>query len=224
MGALLRGHSFPYQWNEKHPARIGLLPRDGTAAGIAWFDVDPCFAFHCANAYDLADGSVVLDLITYPRMFDGARQGPDNTQSTFERWVIKPGDSTVRRQTISDFMQEFPRCDERRTGQDYRYAYTTGLDLEGAAPHPLYRHDMHAGGIIKHHFGPHHVPAEAVFVPRYADAAEDDGFLISYVYDLVENTSTLTILNAGDFDGEPAAVIHLPVRVPAGFHGNWIPD
>jgi carotenoid cleavage dioxygenase len=83
---------------------------------------------------------------------------------------------------------------------------------------------MHTGAIQKHHFGPHHVPAEAVFVPRHADAAEDDGFLISYIYDLAENTSTLTILNAGDFDGEPAAVIHLPVRVPAGFHGNWIPD
>jgi carotenoid cleavage dioxygenase len=224
MGALLRGHSFPYQWNEKHPARIGLLPRNGTANDIAWLDVDPCFAFHCANAYDQADGSVVLDLITYPRMFDGSRQGPDNTQSTFERWVLDPARSTVRRQTMSDFMQEFPRCDERRTGQEYRFAYTIGLDLQGLSPHPLYRHDMQTGAIVKHHFGPHHLPAEAVFVPRHADAAEDDGYLINYVYNLAENSSTLTILDAGNLEGEPAAVIHLPVRVPAGFHGNWIPD
>jgi carotenoid cleavage dioxygenase len=61
-------------------------------------------------------------------------------------------------------------------------------------------------------------------VPRHPRAAEDDGFLLTYVYDLSENTSTLTILDAGNIGGDPAAIIHLPVRVPIGFHGNWIAD
>jgi carotenoid cleavage dioxygenase-like enzyme len=29
---------------------------------------------------------------------------------------------------------------------------------------------------------------------------------------------------AQDFAGEPVARIHLPVRVPLGFHGSWIAD
>jgi len=222
--ALLRGHSFPYQWNEKHPARIGLLPRNGTAADIAWFDVDPCFAFHTANAYDQPDGSVVLDLITYPRMFEGARHGPENRPSTFERWVLSPATNTVQRQPYSKFLQEFPRCDDRLTGKPYRYAYTIGIDLEGRSPQPLYRHDMLSGEIVQHDFGPHHMPAETIFVPRHPTSAEDDGYLLTYVYDLAENTSTLTILDAAKLGAAPTALIHLPARVPIGFHGNWIAD
>ncbi|WP_346102977.1 carotenoid oxygenase family protein [Nonomuraea maheshkhaliensis] len=27
-----------------------------------------------------------------------------------------------------------------------------------------------------------------------------------------------------DFTGAPIAVVHLPARVPLGFHGSWIPS
>jgi carotenoid cleavage dioxygenase len=222
MGALLRGATFPFQWNKKHQARVGLLPRDGTADDIAWFEVDPCFAFHASNAYDRADGCVVLDLITYPRMFDGAVNGPEKRPSAFQRWVI--GNGRVARETFSDFQQEFPRCDDRRIGQPYRFAYTVGIDVPVPKPEPLYRYDMHTGAIIRHDFGPNHLPGEVVFVPRQPDSAEDDGSLLSFVYDLAADSSTLTILDAANLGGEPTAVVHLPVRVPLGFHGNWIGD
>ena len=32
------------------------------------------------------------------------------------------------------------------------------------------------------------------------------------------------ILNAMDFEGAPQAVVHLPHRIPPGFHGNWLPQ
>ncbi|MFJ5998722.1 hypothetical protein [Streptomyces sp. NPDC092370] len=31
-------------------------------------------------------------------------------------------------------------------------------------------------------------------------------------------------VRAGAITGEPVARIHLPGRVPPGFHGSWIPD
>ena len=63
-----------------------------------------------------------------------------------------------------------------------------------------------------------------MFVPRSADAAENDGWLISYVYDLREGRSDFVVVNAADLAGAPQAVVHLPVPVPLGFHGNWMPD
>jgi carotenoid cleavage dioxygenase-like enzyme len=34
----------------------------------------------------------------------------------------------------------------------------------------------------------------------------------------------LVILDADNLAAPPAARVHLPRRVPAGFHGNWLPD
>jgi carotenoid cleavage dioxygenase len=83
---------------------------------------------------------------------------------------------------------------------------------------------MQTGAVSRHDFGLSHLPGEVVFVPRQPDAAEDDGWLLSFVYDLAEDTGTLTILDASALGREPVAVIDLPARVPLGFHGNWIAD
>jgi carotenoid cleavage dioxygenase len=34
----------------------------------------------------------------------------------------------------------------------------------------------------------------------------------------------MVILDASNMEADPVAEIHLPRRVPAGFHGSWIPD
>ena len=60
-------------------------------------------------------------------------------------------------------------------------------------------------------------------MPREGAKAEDDGFVMSYVYDATTDKSDIVILDAQDFAGDPLATIHLPARVPYGFHGNWVP-
>jgi carotenoid cleavage dioxygenase len=68
------------------------------------------------------------------------------------------------------------------------------------------------------------VGLEPVFVPRSGATAEDDGWVLAYVYDATEDRSDVVVLDAQDFAGEPVATIHLPARVPFGFHGSWLPD
>ena len=48
--------------------------------------------------------------------------------------------------------------------------------------------------------------------------------MLSYVYDRSRDSSDLVILDAGDIAAAPLAVVHLPRRVPHGFHGSFIPD
>ncbi len=223
MKTLLGGHSFPYTWNPEHKARVGLLPRAGSGADVIWCDVDPAYVFHVANAFDADDGTVVMDVVAYATMFADSLQGPD-AAGWFERWTIDPVARTVARRVIDRARQEFPRSDERRFGQPYRYAYTMAIpeDSFAIADTRLYKHDLDAGTRETHDFGAGRHPGEFVFVPASPDAAEDEGWLIGLVIDLPNETTDLVILDARDFAGLPVASVRIPHRVPPGFHGNWI--
>jgi carotenoid cleavage dioxygenase-like enzyme len=59
---------------------------------------------------------------------------------------------------------------------------------------------------------------------RRLPAAEDDGWVLSYVCDGTRNTSELIILDASDVAAAPVAAITLPPRIPFGFHRSWISD
>jgi carotenoid cleavage dioxygenase-like enzyme len=225
MKTLIGGHSFPYRWNPDHQARIGLLPRAASGGETIWVDVDPCYIFHVANAFDLPDGKVVMDAVVYDSMFADSQAGPDAAPRGFERWTIDPHAGAVERHVIDTTPQEFPRADQRRTGQAYRYAYALGLPASGEAfigETFILKHDLQTGTRARHDFGDGRYPGEFVFVPASADAAEDEGWLIGLVVDLPGETTDLVILDAQSFADEPVASVRLPHRVPPGFHGNWV--
>lgn len=229
MKMLLGGYRFPYAWNDAHPARVGLLPRGGAGDSIIWVPVEPCYVFHPANAYETGDGKVIVDVVAHETMFATSKRGPDSERSRMERWTIDPAAGTTTRTVIHDHQQEFPRYDERLTTRSYRYIYSVALpdrvssEME-IADTRLFRHDLTEGTTAVRDFGPGHHPGEFVFVPRRDDGAEDDGWLIGLVVNMDDETTALHILNADDFSGPPQAVVHLPHRVPPGFHGNWVAD
>lgn len=219
------GYSFPYRWNPEHRARVGLLPREGAAEDIAWCDVEPCYVFHPCNAYDLPDGRVVFDAVVHDRMFaDDDHSGPASRRVTFERWTIDPAAGTVARAVVSERAQEFPRPDERRFGQPYRYGYAVSQPARRDNVLPaILKHDLEAGTTAVHELPAGSIPGEFVFVPRAADSAEDDGWMMGLVVDMARGGETdLRLLDAPTMT--EVARVALPRRVPLGFHGNWVPS
>ena len=61
-----------------------------------------------------------------------------------------------------------------------------------------------------------------VFVPSKNNGNEDDGYLMTYVYDAKEDASRFMVMDAASMDSSPIASVELP-RIPNGFHGSWIP-
>ena len=216
---------FPYRWNPDYTPRIGLLPRTSTdAADIIWCDIDPCYGYHPMNAYDADDGTVVIDICRYDTMFAGDVLGPalDSLPSLY-RWTVDPRRRKVAEQQIDDRTMEFPRVAPSVSASRHRYGYGAGVG-EGFAPGDLYKHDMDKGTVDVHRLGAGRGTGEPDFVPREHPVSEDDGWLMSYVYDAGTDSSELLILDALDVTADPVARVILPQRVPFGFHGNWISD
>ncbi len=224
LDALAEGYAFPYRWDEAYHARVGVLPREGLADDVRWADVEPCYVYHPMNAYDLPDGRIVMDVARHPKMFATDVNGPFEGPPTLDRWTIDADAGKVLEERIDDRGQEFPRVDERLVGRPHRYGYSASFGETVVEHGALLKHDLETGSSEAHDFGEGRGSGEGVFVPRSDDAAEDDGWVMSLVYDRGTDRSDLVILDAQDFSGEPVATVHLPQRVPFGFHGNWVPD
>jgi len=148
-----------------------------------------------------------------------------------DRWTINLTTGTVTSERRDDRSQEFPRINETLLGSRHRFGYTVGLDggfVDSGRTKmstPLYKHDYATGSSTVAPLDSELLIGEMSFVPRpdvdSADTAEDDGILIGYGYHRGRDEGQLVLLNAQTC--ESVATVHLPQRVPMGFHGNWAP-
>lgn len=242
---LLMQKTMPYRWSDDYGARIGIMartrgaggvPQTGRGAGdaprwdsgdadVKWFEIEPCYVFHPLNAAERQPGHLEIDVARYPHLWRDLQDAFEPT--TLHRWTVDVAAGTVKEETLDDRSVEFPRVDERKVGQPARFGYAvhTRPGPDGFAMETnLVKYDLASGTTEEHNFGPGCVPGEGVFVPASADAGEDDGYVLAYVYDAARDGSDLVILDASDFAATPVAKVQLPQRVPFGFHGSWVSD
>jgi carotenoid cleavage dioxygenase-like enzyme len=214
----------PYRWDDGYGARLGVLRRDDPYGPVRWLDIDPCYVFHIANAYDVVapgQNSVVLEVVRYPEIWRDSSNFVND--AALWRWKVDLDSGVVEETQLDDRGVEYPRVDDRLAGAAARYSVAVG---SGA----LVRYDLQRDTAIEHRFGggsghaAASAPGEAVFAPAVGQPDELAGWYLTYVYDPVDNASDLVIIDASDFEGDPVARVRLPQRVPHGFHGNWIPD
>lgn len=216
---------FPFRWNADYGNRVGLLPREGTAADISWIEVPLGYSYHPMNAFDAANGEVVIDLCVYDRMFDQDTAGPfGDSLPRLERWTLDPAARSVSTQLIDERPNEFPRHRESLSTQPYRYGYCVSPSRDALTGWPTVKHDLENGERWTFDHGAGRAAGEAVFVARENGTAEDDGWLLTFVHDLNAESTEFVVMDAADFARGYVARVALPQRVPFGFHGNWIGD
>jgi len=226
----------PFGWNPGYGARIGLLHRDRARQGEQprWFDVDLCYVFHIMNAWDDgAEGRYVwLDAGRHASMWEG---GSDKFAPSFlHRWRFDLHTGEVEEEQLDDVSHGFPRIDDRRTGLQNRYGWAvaprTGTTRTAGTPSMddasvIAKYDLADGAsVTRHDMGPNAMFGEPSFVPREGATAEDDGYLVTYVFDKAEGSSSFVVLDAADMAAPPIATVKLPQRVPHGFRGSWFAD
>lgn len=208
----------PIVWDPSYGARLGVMPREGSDADVKWYEIDPCYVFHPMNAWE--EGSRIM--IDVCRMNDTFNPGSSSPPLLF-RWTIDQASGQVTETQLDDRSVEFPRVCDSRVGLPYRYGYAAAFMGNVPCAEGFVKYD-HQRGTSQFHDLKGGQGSEAVFVKDPAGTAEDDGWVLSYVYQPETHTSDVVIVDTREFDQDPVARIHLPVRVPAGFHGSWVED
>jgi len=217
----------PFAWEPARSSYVGLLRREADVATLSWRAAPRGFAFHVMNAWE--DGSRIhLDLMhsAAPPLFSMADESAvtGDTDAYLSRWTFELNDprSVATCEMLCHIPGEFPRIDERMTGRAHRHGWFVG---DGTGGHPFARlvHVDHEDGRLDVLALPGtDCASEGVFVARAEDAVEGEGWLLSVIYRGQQHRSDLFVLDAQHLCDGPVAVVHLPCRVPNGFHGNWI--
>jgi carotenoid cleavage oxygenase len=201
------------------------MARSGGSDDVRWVSIDPAYVFHVLNAYDAGD-AVVMDVLRYDRAFDTAPGGPlASGLPVLARWTVDPAANRVTEHRLDDVPVEFPRIDDAVAGRPHRFGYCTRLGEHPEAPtfEGLVKYDLVRDESTRFDPGEYRSPGEPVFVRAADGRGEDEGWVLSVVFDAARGASDLVILDATSFAGPPVATVHLPARVPFGFHGSWVP-
>lgn len=195
----------PWRWDDDHGARIGVMDRAG--GEVTWHDVEPAHLSHAANAFD--DGDAVV--------LTGTRLAGPASLPVMHEWRVGGSE-----RALDDVSTEYPRVPDALVGRRNRFTYTSSFFYVAEPDHgEINKHDGDARTTRRLPHG--HTCGEPVFVARDVadgDAAEDDGYLLTYSHDRAAGTSYLLVLDAGSL--ETIAEVHLPVRIPGGFHGSFV--
>ena len=218
-------------WEPDKGTHFGVIPRDGTAKDVRWFNMEARFMFHMMNAW--TDGTKLHADVTganstnFAPKLDGSMAKPeDGIAPTFRRWTIDLADNTnsIKETLFDDFACEFPRTDDRKGTKAYRHGYAVGSEARvmGGFTHVLHYDTKNGNARRTWTPGPQYQLGEAVFAPRAGATEEGDGYLVVLGFNQETSKSEFFVLRANDVEAGPIATAYLPMRVPAGFHGSWV--
>lgn len=217
----------PWVCDLSQPLRFGVLTRYADGRDIRWLETSPCLITHTVNVHQ-DEAELVLLAVRYDRQpgflcFDPAVTADQRVPEAppfLHEWRINLRTGGIRDRRVNRRPLEYPRVNDAFLGHRVRYIYLVAtfprsglVKYDCASETSTIRvHDRGCQG------------GEAAFVPRHGARAEDEGYLLTFVWDRVANRSALVVLDAHDLDAPPLARVQIPARVPFGFHTTFVPQ
>ena len=177
---------------------------------------------------------MVLDLARYPD-YDTIGQAlrdyyksawPSRGMAALTRLRIDLATGKVERKTYdSGTVNEFPCINPAWSGRRQRYAYIACNPADRAAglQQQLAKCDLETGTVARHDFAPGGYPGEPLFIATRTGGAEDDGVVVTLVFDAQRQTTDIVGLDARDLAARPLFVAPLKHHVPFSLHGTFAP-
>ena len=213
------------------PTQAVIIDRRGGHA-MQVIPVESGFVFHHANAFEDGD-QLVVDSISYASLPSLAadqdfREVDFDALSPGQLWRFRLNRTTGTAQTelLESRCVEFPSVHPDRVGQPYRYAYMGAAHAaQGNAPlQAVLKVDLATGTRHLWSAAPYGYGSEPVFVPRPNATAEDDGWLLTLIFNAQRDRSELVILDAQNLEQGAIATLRLKHHIPYGLHGSFTPE
>jgi carotenoid cleavage dioxygenase len=232
--ALLARGVYRARFSKELPSRFAIAPRQGDAP-IRWFEASPTYVLHWANAYEDGD-EVVLEgfhqsnPLPTPQPGDGRysilqRSLDMHAMGTrLHRWRFDLRTGKTREEQLDDRCAEFPMIHGAFGGVRHRYVYAMIGEPGWFLFSGLVRYDMKTGSQERYQFPKGVFASESPFAPRSgAGGAEDDGYVVTFVSDVVNDVSECQVFDARDITRGPITRLRLPHRIASGTHAYWAP-
>jgi carotenoid cleavage dioxygenase-like enzyme len=214
----------PFMWEPELGTKIIAIARDGSGNNLE-FETEAFFSWHFCNGYE-EDGKIIIDYVWINSIpFTSAQgSGTEKQPRRMYRMTLDLENKAVTNDRFSEIFCEFSRIDERRMGKKYRYGFAASSNRDWGDAHGYNctgRFDFETGETTLVEYGEEANAGEPVYVPNPDSDREEDGWLMCFVYNPDEG-AFLSIVSAGNFAAGPIAKVHIPTRVPNGFHANWM--
>jgi all-trans-8'-apo-beta-carotenal 15,15'-oxygenase len=195
------------------------------------FTVDPFFLWHFANGFE-ERGELVLDIVRYEdfdiNLLLGEFVTGDLKHPPTGRLSRLRLDLVRRRMSSAPLWEapcEYPNMSSTVAARDRRYVYLLASSTDGplSPPELLAKVDHRTGRAETVSPGPGQYPSEPLFAPRPGATEEDDGYLLSLVYDSRHHASHLAVFDARRLAQGPLARAWFDHHIPFTVHGVWVP-
>ena len=214
------------------PTRIGLIPRHATEDETRWFEVSACYVYHLINAWEEGDEVVVVGC----RVGDPVAGDVDNgdpghviphvgalrLEPYLWQWRLNLATGEATERQLDDVIAEFPKMDDRQLGTPARWAWAARLAHDPSLHFDaVIRYDVRSGEPTTHPWPDGWYGSEVAFAPKPGSDSEEDGWVVGFVAEEATGRSEVHILDAATL--EVVARLGVPVRVPTGYHCEWVP-
>lgn len=233
---------FPLHWDEallpegKHklvyhadrPARFAVVPRrHAPQTGIRWFEASSTYVLHWLNAWEEGDEIVMHGYHQKTPMprggYDnsGGTLGPERYGPTLYEWRLNLRTGCTHEHRLDERALEFGMINARYWGRPHRHSYNMIAHPGSFLFDGILAHDHVSGRSQQYLFGEGRYGSESPFAPCFDAQAEDDGYVVSFVTDMVADRSECVVLDARNLADGPVASIMLPHRISSGTHSCW---
>lgn len=218
------------KWEPTKGTEILVIDRQ-TLKLVSRGKTEPWYQWHFGNGYVDANGTVIVDIARYEdfqtnQYLKEIATGETHTpaKSHLSRVHLNPLTGKVNKiEKIFDNHCEFPNVPPQYVGKQSRYTYLStfrpGTEIEKEILNAIGRYDFENENLTIANVGDNRYPSEPIYVQDVDDISKS--WVITVIYDSVNDTSEVWIYNAEQLNEEPVCKLELPGVIPHGFHGTW---